>query len=259
MRNYFMSEDFDKAFSNEEEQETQVETTEEQTEETSKAEQQGETASPEDESKAQAETSKAESEDEKPKNWEYAAYKDERQKRQELEKQIAANNQQMQQMMMQMQQGAQPQPQQSPDFYSDPEKYIQSLTQSNQKQMQDALFAQSEEMMRIQFPDYDEKREQFLTLVQNDPSLRDAALNHPAPATFIYNTVKQHEQQQKLSEIGDVEKWREEERKRIREEIEAEAKKRGQEILNESSLADARGVKGDSPLSQEDVFDKTFS
>jgi hypothetical protein len=157
-----------------------------------------------------------------------AALLDERRKRQEYERKLAELEQRMAQL--QAPPPAAPAKAEPPaDFWSDPQGFIEAQMQ----QARQAALSEAEVRMRHQFAevcelnartryaDYDEVRDAFLARVEQDPVLRAELSQARDPAEFAYKTGK------RLSEVeqfGSLDQWREQERARIRAELEAQFK-----------------------------------
>lgn len=127
---------------------------------------------------------------------EVAAFKqaalEERRKRQALEAEIARLREQAQ-------------PQTPPrDFFENPdEAFEQRLTpklREMEQRMLDRVYNAMEAAARARYQDYDEKRELFLQLAQEDPTIVAGLQTAPDPAEYAYTTAKRLSV---LREIGD--------------------------------------------------------
>ena len=131
----------------------------------------------------------------------YAALKDERQKRQQLEAQLAE--------MRAAQFQPAPQPQEVPDQFDDPQGYTdwliaqsaQRATSAAVQVMQDRIVDQSEQRARAKYADFDEKLNAFQQLVQADPTLGRVLYEQPDPAEWAYEQAKTHLQVRQYGSI----------------------------------------------------------
>jgi hypothetical protein len=117
---------------------------------------------------------------------------EERRKRQALEAEIARLREQAQ-------------PQTPPrDFFENPdEAFEQRLTpklREMEQRMLDRVYNAMEAAARARYQDYDEKREMFLQLAQEDPTIVAGLQTAPDPAEYAYTTAKRLSV---LREIGD--------------------------------------------------------
>lgn len=152
---------------------------------------------------------------------EVAAFKqaaiEERRKRQALEAEIARLRE------------AQAAPQEPPrDFFENPdEAFEQRLTpklKEMEQRMLDRVYNAMEAAARARYQDYDEKREIFLQLAQEDPSIVAGLQTAPDPAEYAYTTAKRLSV---LREIGDdPDAYRKKVEAEIRERVMAEMAQR---------------------------------
>lgn len=123
------------------------------------------------------------------------ALEDERRKRQEYEQRLD----QLQRYIQEQQRPPQPkQPEPpAPDYYADPEGWqryqmaqTQALIQREREQFQQELIRtrvdQSEELVRMQKPDFDEYKSIFVEAVQRSPQLLQEMVRAPNPAMYAY-------------------------------------------------------------------------
>lgn len=141
-----------------------------------------------------------------PETMPYAAYKAEKDKRQELEAKLASQ--------------AKP-PEQKPGFWEQPEEHLNRVSQEAQFQALAVKMDLTEDMARAKYADFDEKFETFKALVASHPDLRSQLLQARNPAEFMYSTAKNHAE---LQAAGSVEGLREKMKAQIRAEVEAEYK-----------------------------------
>lgn len=145
-----------------------------------------------------------------------SAIQDERRKRQELERRLAEYEARLQQL-------SNP-PQPAPDMFENPEGFTQHLRQdvvstAVQQATLNAKLDMSEMMVRQANPDFEEMKEAFLSLAQENPVLAQQALSDPHPWNKAYQIAKNHKA---MTELGatDVDSLR----ASIRAELEAELK-----------------------------------
>jgi len=145
-------------------------------------------------------------------------------------------------------------------FLTDPVGFTQSRIQEaiSQAVLQDR-WARSVFSVDREHQDWAAKRDAFLKLAADDPSLEVRANNHPDPARFAYEFVKRHESSAVSVDL-------ESERKKIREEERAAARK--ELALSDAgsippTLAGANGSGGGGSVAKDpdvgDLFkDKSF-
>jgi hypothetical protein len=131
----------------------------------------------------------------------YAALRDERHKRQQLEARLAeierAQTQQFQQ------------PQEVPDQFEDPNGHsdwliaqsAQRATTAAIQAFQDQMVYHSEQRARAKYQDFDQKLEAFAQLVQADPTLGRKLYEQPEPAEWAYEQAKTHLEVQRYGSI----------------------------------------------------------
>lgn len=135
------------------------------------------------------------------------ALQEERRKRQELERQLAALQQ----------------PKKLPDVTTDPQGFQQHLNETLQSREVDMRVNLSAAFARKQYQDFDSVMESWFQMTEANPYLYQQAIQQELPADWAYNHVKQ---QLLLKEIGDPAAWREAEKARLRAELEAEIAQR---------------------------------
>lgn len=137
----------------------------------------------------------------------------ERNKRQELERELAALKQQ--------------QGQPKRDFFDNPEETLQSAIKEVESRLEEKyssqrfrdLHAVSEQFARQSHADYDDKAALFAELVQNDDALFQQWTNSDNPAEFAYRTAYAHDQ---LGAVNyDLAKYRAKLEAEIRAELQA--------------------------------------
>jgi hypothetical protein len=147
----------------------------------------------------------------------FAALKDERRKRQELERRLQAMEQQL----------SAPRQQQPPvDFWDNPQSFMderlnqlgsQLLEQWDQRQKVERLNI-SEQAAKGKYPDWNEAYEAFAQAVQANPRLAHEMAQAVDPGEFAYRKGKTAIEIQKVGSVDEL-------RAQIRAELEAEARK----------------------------------
>lgn len=166
------------------------------------------------------------------------ALEDERHKRQQLEKQLAEL------MAANKPQQPAPPPVEEPPSYTmfdhpeGPEGFIRDqISRVEQGRIRDRV-EMSEALVRQQNGDYDQVVSAFAQAAQIDPALRNAALNHPNPALFAYETGKRIAAAQQLQ--ADPAEYRAKVEAEIRAQIEAEYKAKAEaEAAKQAEIAKA--------------------
>lgn len=157
-----------------------------------------------------------------------AAAQEERRKRQAMEQELAA---------LRQNKPAEP----AKTFWDDPEAALkQHETQTRQIVLQTRLDT-SEAIARQRYPDFDANVEEFGTLMQTVPGVRDQWLAAADPAEFAYQVGKR---QKELKSIGNIEEYRQRVASEERAKIEAEFK---------AKEADRQKLAADLPGSLSDV------
>lgn len=196
-----------------------------------------------------------------PKQVPVAALRDERQKRQGLERELAElRARYAAQPVQQAPQQAPPAPPAVPltdMLFQDPDGFVRQVQQSQEQALRDTRIALSEAMVRQQFPDYPDAEAALERYALSSPAAREEVArmlnSHPAPAMIAYQAGKhllaQQEWQPLQREHATPEAWRQAERERIRAEVLAE---QAQSSSNTpaprlpTSLAGARASQGRS-------------
>lgn len=130
------------------------------------------------------------------------ALQDERRKRQELEQQIALLQQQAQQ----------PQPQQPPEFWSNPdgaldarlEQFGSKLIQQFQQQQRIERINASEAEARVKYADYGDAFSAFQQAAQMNPTLIQRMQMAENPAEFAYQTGKRSMELEKVGSLDEL-------------------------------------------------------
>jgi len=186
------------------------------------------TAEPEPEAPAASENIEDES-------WTKAAVLDERRKRQALEAEIA--------QLRQTEPAAK-----APDVFDDQDKYTEYLTSEVRQEVSKARVEISQEMMRMQDPEYDTKEAEFVEMAKDNQQLAQQLMQHAMPAKFVVDTVNKARELKKLDNIDEYKsQLRAEMEAQVREELKAEMEQKQKETDKVSSikpsLATARASK----------------
>lgn len=159
---------------------------------------------------------------------EYAALKDERRKRQELEDRLRQYDEYFTQLQTQQQR----QPQQIPDMFEDPDGFKAHLAEQIRAELMQELTPtlnqhrtltraeMSEIAARQKFEDYDATVEDFKEAMASNPFLLTQLQQAQDPALFAYNAGKQYRQAKAYG--GEAPPSREQIEAEIREQIKAE-------------------------------------
>jgi hypothetical protein len=161
----------------------------------------------------------------------FTALKDERRKRQELERRLQAMEQQL---------SAPPKPQQPPaDFWDDPQAFMDSrlnqlgetLLQQWERRQTAQRLEISEQSAKAKYTDYDEAFSAFEQAVQANPRLAHEMAQAADPGEFAYRKGKTALEIQKVGSIDEL-------RAQIRAELEQEARKVIQPQFPSTTAAD---------------------
>ena len=155
------------------------------------------------------ETTSSKEEDIEKQDWTLAAVKDERRKRQELEKELESLKQKQQE------------PKELPDVFDDQKAFVESIRSEFQQELGNAKLEVARSMMMEFHDDYEAMEAKFIDLAKENPTLRDQAMKEANPAKFAYQQAKKYEEYQK---VQDVDAYKEQLRNEMRAEIEAEIK-----------------------------------
>lgn len=135
-----------------------------------------------------------------------------------------------------------------PDFYADPENYVQTTVKSQALQMSVA-------MVETQYPDFRERLAVFMEEAAKNPILAAQVEAHPHPALFAYQTAKKIEDFRAMSDVDGY-------KAKLRAEIEAEVKAKfeaEQKALNSKraslppDLSVVRGSKNEPAPADESI------
>ena len=178
------------------------------------------------------------------------AAQDERDKRQVLERRLAALEK----------------PQEEPKaFWDDPEGAIKTFEKKIEETVVNTRFNTAEAIARSKYSDFEEKLGVFGQLLQQIPGLNQQWVAAPDPAEFAYRLAKNHIDIQQVGSIDALRKKIEEETSaKVRAEVEAEYKKKAEDAEKiraalPGSLSNARGVGittpvWNGPTSLEDIL-----
>lgn len=201
----------------------------------------------------EAEESTPEPEEEKP-DWKLSAVLDEREKRQKAVAEAEKLRKELD--------GLKKQDVEMPDIFEDQEGAINALKQGFAQDLMRERFNMSQEFMRMTHDDYDAREAEFLEMANDSPELLARLKTHPNPARFAYETAEKHA---KLTEMENIEEWREKERARIRQELEAEMQQSADDAATETeetrksltpSLAETRSPGGAQKGTQEQSLEE---
>ena len=165
---------------------------------------------------------------------------DETRKRQELQRQLEAIQQQKTQV-------------EKPDAFAQPDEAIAHAIASVEQKFQNQLLNLSENGARERHSDdFDTMKDMFFDkMVIENPALQAEALAQVDPYEFIYRTAKNQSELSQITELGGVEAMREkiaaEERAKLKAEMEAEKKAEIEKALNgviPNSLSGQRAAGG---------------
>lgn len=161
---------------------------------------------------------------------------EERRKRQELERRLAAPAQS-------------PAPTEPPKtFWDDPEGHLKAMQQSNQQIAIQTKLQTAEMIARSRYKDFDQEMAVFAEMAQTMPGLAQQCVSAPDPAEFAYRTGKAHRE---LREAGGLDqlkaKIEAETRARLEAEFKAKEEARAKELAEQraalpGSLSDVRGA-----------------
>lgn len=172
-------------------------------------------------------------EEQEKQSWTYAAVKDERRKRQELEKKIAELEAKQSNKKDEV----------LPDILDDQEGFVQGIRSEYQREFAKAKLEIAREMMLENHSDYEEMEKLFLEkVVKENPILAEQAKKASNPAKFVYQQSKNYLQYEQMQ---NVDSFKEKIRAEVKAEIETEMAKsaKEKESLKSSitpSLATAR-------------------
>lgn len=227
--------------------EEKVETTDQVVEEVeATAETDSETTSQEPEAKDDAgdkpeePKAKESEEDIEKQEWTLAAVKDERRKRQELERKLEE---------LQKQQGEKQE--ELPDVFDDQKAFVDSIRQEYRQELAKTKLELAREMMMDSHDDYEAMETLFIeTIAKENPVLAAEARKASNPAKFVYQNAKKY---QEYKEMQDVDSMREKLRAEIRAELKAELDSAKQEKA--AKVSDIKPSLAKARASDKDTFE----
>ena len=202
-----------------------------------------------DEPKSESKQKESNEETYEKENWTFQAVKDERRKRQELERKLEELQSKEQQVK-----------EERPDIFDDQEGLAQSIEAKVQSQIMQAKVELAREMMMDAHSDYEEMESYFLeTVAKENPAIAAEVKKSSNPAKFVYENAKKYKA---FQEFESVDKMRDKLRAELRAEIEGELKQTEQEKAEKvsgikPSLAKARAT--DKDAFQPETLDSIFS
>ena len=167
-------------------------------------------------------------------NWTFQAVKDERRKRQELERQLeelkAGQNQ--------------PERPELPDVFENQEEFVKSLEDRLRGETRQQIIQTQRDMMIKFNSDYEEKEKAFIEFGKDNPALLAQANASPNPAEFAYEQGGKYLKFQQMQDVDSLEaKMRAEIEAKVRSEFESKQKTVEEKASKLSpSLANARGA-----------------
>lgn len=219
-------------FESSESQETEAVEVVEETVETAE-EQQSEESQEETNEEATTATKEDVEEANERKEWTFHAVKDERSKRQKLEKEL----EELKASLETKEDTA------LPDVIEDQEGFVKSLESKYEERLARDRINIYREIMVEQHDDYLQKEEQFIELAKTNPMLLAQMQQSSNPAKFAYEQMVKYEQFQEMQDVESLrEKIRAEERAKLEEQQKSTETEQDEKAENLSpSLAKARG------------------
>lgn len=164
-----------------------------------------------------------------------AGLRDERQKRQTAEQQLAESKQMLAQYegYLKGMTTQTPQEETKPvDFFEDPSGYVNSTVsaleekfnqqvQQTQKETRNQIFNMSEALVASTHEDFPEVKQHFLSMAEKNPNLAQKIMDSQNPWLAAYELGKQD---MELSEVGDVSAYKDKIRDELKAEVMAELK-----------------------------------
>ncbi len=181
----------------------------------------------------------------------FAKAADETRKRQALEQRLRELEARVQQPAQAAPQGQQEAPK---TFWDDPEGALKRQEQVMQQAVLGTRLQTAEAIARSRYPDFEEKVGIFRDLALRTPGLAQQMLMANDPAEFAYRTAANHKAIQDAGGVDAlVAKAREEERAKVRQELEAELKAKAETLAKDraalpGSLTDAPSKGSNRPV-----------
>lgn len=138
----------------------------------------------------------------------YQAMKAEREKRQDAQRRAEELERKLKELETQ---------QPKPEFYEDPNGFVQHYVQQTEQRFQQRLFAALESDVRAQHEDYDEAIEYLKS--KGNPAMVQQVFQSANPAREAYNLAKR---MQAFEEMGDPDSYRKKVEAEVRQKLEAE-------------------------------------
>lgn len=177
---------------------------------------------------------------------------DEREKRQEAQRRAEEFERRMKEYERKLADFQKPK-EEAPDWYQDPDKAFQHQAQRIEQQFEQRRLEQSKFFAEREFGA--ETVNEALSWFDQNPQYSQQFLTEPSP---FHAAVEFYKKQKLLEEVGsDPEKWREQERERLRQELMAEAPAKPKPKAPPASLAKAPARGGDA-VDKGSAFDQMF-
>ena len=178
--------------------------------------------------------------------------RDERQKRQKLERQLGDIQRKLDEKDAPVR----------PSVLDDEDGAFNHLQQSVQSTIVTERIGISREFMLSMKDDYEELEGEFLDLVVENPSLRDEMVAHPMPAKFVYETARKRRELKEMDNMPDFKaKLKAELRAEVLAELKGEvkdeqdAKAEATAIAEQPSLAESRSTGSEATPVDESLED----
>lgn len=168
---------------------------------------------------------------------------DERRKRQALEQQLRALEEQQRQI-----------PTEKPDFWENPDAAMDARIAEIQRASDMRFYALAEDMTKGKYSDYEEISDYFVeVLAPQNPGLIEQARNQANPYEFIYKATKA---QKELAEVGDINALKAKLRAEVEAELRTSMAKEAEKLAKiPGSLAGQRGASAPTGVEHESLAD----
>jgi len=148
-------------------------------------------------------------------SWAQKAVKDERNKRQELERKLSELQKPKEEV---------------PDVFEDQTGFKDAIRNENQQDLANAKLELAREMMMEFHDDYEEMEVSFIEIARDNPVLLQEAQKAPNQAKFAYEQAKKYKEFKEIQDIGKTKsamakKYKEELREELRKELKEEMEK----------------------------------
>lgn len=178
----------------------------------------------------------------------YAALKAERDKRQAYERELN-------ELRVKAQQD-----QSKPDFYEQPDAYVQQVVAQTEQRLRGQMYAALEAQARASYSDYDEVFEEVKAAAEGNPAITQQIFAAPNPAMAVYEVGKQLREMKRMQ---DPATYRAEIEAEIRAKVEAEYRvKEGARAKANAAippdLTQTRNAAGQYAPQDGDVFSDLF-